>query len=536
MPFVWLFALLVLLVGNGCTNRERQADSSGATLVAEGYLRKSRRAQPLDKRIALLLGAAHISWRESGQGGVHEQVRQIYNAATAELAVLLMEAPSNATISVREPAAGYCVRLASGNRKQGIWDPRSFSKILLPRASKVETLREVVNPEGFGGILVGIRKVEDPGKWFLPRAGVSAPITVIADFENKSSATCDVTLTLYDPTRRDRALVASRERPLRGGFGAALAYYPNPRWLEYAALIDPARYEDREAIYIVQPYDPGKIPVVLVHGLISIPQMWFPVIAQIEKDPELRGKFQFWTFAYPTGDPVALSALRLREGLRKVYEVYPKTKSMVMVSYSLGGLVGKMQVQTTGDAVWQGIFKDDSARLEAELPPDSLVKRALVFKGNPRIERMVFICTPHLGTPLATGLLGRFGRGIIFAPAQLLRSVGSLAAASIAESIGQRGRFLPNSIWGLSPNSPLLLALYPLPVDAPFHSIIGNRGLDKIPLAKSSDGVVPYWSSHLAGAVSERIVPAQHVTACQNPETVDVLKRILRLHLREVNN
>ena len=261
-----------------------------------------------------------------------------------------------------------------------------FTKILLPRASKVEALREVVNPEGFGGILVGIRKVEDPGKWFLPRAGVSAPVTVIADFENKSSATCDVTLTLYDPTRRDRALVASRERPLRGGFGAALAYYPNPRWLEYAALIDPARYEDREAIYIVQPYDPGKIPVVLVHGLISIPQMWFPVIAQIEKDPELRGKFQFWTFAYPTGDPVALSALRLREGLRKVYEVYPRTKSMVIVSYSLGGLVGKMQVQTTGDAVWQGIFKDDSARLEAELPPDSLVKRALVFKGNPRIS------------------------------------------------------------------------------------------------------------------------------------------------------
>ena len=289
-----------------------------------------------------------------------------------------------------------------GSRESGIRG--LFTKILLPRASKVEALREVVNPEGFGGILVGIRKVEDPGKWFLPRAGVSAPITVIADFENKSSATCDVTLTLYDPTRRDRALVASRERPLRGGFGAALAYYPNPRWLEYAALIDPARYEDREAIYIVQPYDPGKIPVVLVHGLISIPQMWFPVIAQIEKDPELRGKFQFWTFAYPTGDPVALSALRLREGLRKVYEVYPKTKSMVMVSYSLGGLVGKMQVQTTGDAVWQGIFKDDSARLEAELPPDSLVKRALVFKGNPRIERMVFICTPHLGSSACYGV------------------------------------------------------------------------------------------------------------------------------------
>jgi hypothetical protein len=78
--------------------------------------------------------------------------------------------------------------------------------------------------------------------------------------------------------------------------------------------------------------------------------------------------------------------------------------------------------------------------------------------------------------------------------------------------------------------------LYPLPVDAPFHSIIGNRGLDKIPLTKSSDGVVPYWSSHLAGAISERVVPAPHVTACQNPETVEELKRILRLHLSAISN
>jgi hypothetical protein len=346
----------------------------------------------------------------------------------------------------------------------------------------------------------------------------------------------NVTLTLYDPTRRYRATVARKERVLTADFGAPLAHYANPRLLEYAALIDPARYEQREGLYLVQPYDPDKIPVVLVHGLVSIPQMWFPVIAQIEKDPELRGKFQFWTFGYPTGESVALSALGLRDGLRKAYEIYPKTKNMVMVSYSLGGLVGKMQVQTTGDAVWQEAFKDDAARLWAELPPNSLAMRSLVFKGNPRIERIVFICTPHLGSPLATGLLGRFGRDIILAPVRVLQGMGNMAVKSIAASIGPKGRFLPNSIWGLSPKSPLLLSLYPLPVQAPFHSIIGNRGLDKIPLKESSDGVVPYWSSHLAGAVSERIVPAQHVTACQNPETVEELKRILRLHLSATNN
>ena len=66
---------------------------------------------------------------------------------------------------------------------------------------------------------------------------------------------------------------------------------------------------------------------------------------------------------------VALLALRLRESLQRVYQVYPKTKNMVMISYSLGGLLGQMQVQTTGYAAWRGVFKADAGRLEAKLPP-----------------------------------------------------------------------------------------------------------------------------------------------------------------------
>jgi hypothetical protein len=67
-------------------------------------------------------------------------------------------------------------------------------------------------------------------------------------------------------------------------------------------------------------------------------------------------------------------------------------------------------------------------------------------------------------------------------------------------------------------------------IHAPYHSIIGNRGKPG-PLADSSDGVVPYWSSHLDRAQSEVIVPGPH-GACELPETIAELDRILRLHLR----
>jgi hypothetical protein len=528
-----LSALGLLL---GCASQESASEKANPVAAATAYLKQSREKQkPESERIGFLLAAARASLAALQTGAANAartEARLIYNTATTELTLLLQQSGRwNATTIVKGPDGTYGISFTSRNR--GIWDPAAFDAILAP--SKEKGLSNVVNPEGFGATVVGIHKPPDPRKWLLPRIGVSAAVTAIADFDDsRPPETVNVRITLYDPTKRDHAWIAKKERLLRADFGAPLAYYPNPWWIDYAALLDAARYEDREGLYLVQPYDPGKIPVVLVHGLMSIPQMWLPIINQIEKDPELRGRFQFWTYAYPTGDPVALSALGLRESLRKAYEIYPRTKNLVMVSYSLGGLVGKMLVQTTGATVWNEVFKNDAARLQTELPPDSLLKRTLHFKADSRIERIVFICTPHLGSPLAAGPLGQAGRSLILLPVQVLRGVGNVAGQSLAAAIGKKGAFLPNSIWGLSPKSPLLLSLYPLPVNPPFHSIIGNRGLDNIPLKESSDGVVPYWSSHLPRAASERIVPAQHVTACQNPETIEELKRILRLHLEQM--
>ena len=88
---------------------------------------------------------------------------------------------------------------------------------------------------------------------------------------------------------------------------------------------------------------------------------------------------------------------------------------------------------------------------------------------------------------------------------------------------------LPNSVTNLAPKSPYLAVLNKQSIQAPYNSIIGNRGKPG-PLVDSSDGVVPYWSSHLDGAQSEVIVPGPH-GACQLPQTIAELDRILRLNL-----
>ena len=88
---------------------------------------------------------------------------------------------------------------------------------------------------------------------------------------------------------------------------------------------------------------------------------------------------------------------------------------------------------------------------------------------------------------------------------------------------------MPTSVSGLSPRNPMLKVLDKQPIKAPYHSIIGDRGKGDSP--NSSDGVVAYWSSHLHNAHSERIVPGPH-GACELPETLAELRRILLFHLQ----
>src|SRR5436305_13424641 len=106
--------------------------------------------------------------------------------------------------------------------------------------------------------------------------------------------------------------------------------------------------------------------------------------------------------------------------------------------------------------------------------------------------------------------------------------MNALTSADQVQITGSSKR-LPNSTTGLKPSSPALAVINKARISVPYHSIIGDRGKGGCP--NCSDGVVAYWSSHLDGAQSEKIVPGPH-GSCQLPQTIAELDRILRLHLR----
>ena len=363
----------------------------------------------------------------------------------------------------------YRLRFAAGSQKEGTWDPGYFDFLRTPKQVHEKVAHQEARINDWGGVLVGVYKPADPRKYFLPLVGLAVPVTAALDFTPSAPGAGrvrDATLALYDPTRRTTVRVAGAQRPLAADFGAPLAYYPEPGLLlGFMAMIRPEKYENRAGLYMLEPYDPDRIPVILIHGLTSIPQMWVPTISAIESDPELRGRYQFWVFAYPTGDPIALSALKLRESLAQVYQLYPKTKDMVLISHSMGGLLSQMQAVTTRRVLWDDVFQGDADRLYAKVPADNVVKRALIFDANPRVHRIVFICVPHRGSDLATNWIGSFGIGLISLPGKVLGGAMDVVIAPLKKDVGLK--HMPTGINGLSPRSPVLLGLDTLPIHAP---------------------------------------------------------------------
>jgi hypothetical protein len=155
-----------------------------------------------------------------------------------------------------------------------------------------------------------------------------------------------------------------------------------------------------------------------------------------------------------------------------------------------------------------------------------VIKKALIFEANPYIERVVFFATAHRGSDLASLRISLMAASLIRLPATLTKRFDPELRKAVRE-INSSVRNIPTSIIGLSPKSQLLQGVSELPLAVPYDSFIGNRGKDQQPLAESSDGIVPYWSSHLPGARSETIVPTGH-DAFDSPQSVAGLLRILK--------
>lgn len=343
-------------------------------------------------------------------------------------------------------------------------------------------------------------------------------------------------LELYDPMRTSTVAVDGMTVPLETDTSTPLAWMaataPSPQGIK--GLMDPEALKSVQGLYMLQPYQKDKIPVVFVHGLISSPMTWLPMINGLMGDPKLRERYQFWYFSYPTGNPVLYSSVLLRQALLSAQATFdpqgtnPNFNNMLVIGHSMGGLLTKSLVQDTGDRLWNAITKTPIDQLS--LPPDTkdLVERMLFYKPLPFISEVVFISAPHRGSEMALGTIGKIGKALVTLPFTLLKVTTNLVTSLAKHGVTLPIAGAPTGIDGLSPKNPLLPLTASMPVAVPFHSIIGNE--EKAGVAGGSDGVVPYWSSHLDGAQSELIVKSGH-GAHEHPLAIREVRRIMLEHM-----
>jgi pimeloyl-ACP methyl ester carboxylesterase len=527
MSFRLITAGTCLALLAGCATTPQRARALIYTPAAK-TLREARSSQvAVEKRAADYLQVAATTAPLLGTGAQETPARETYNAAAAELTVLLRSADGGRLWNhpLKLPSGSGSCRLHLQPAGPDVWAPDYFTAFELPNEIERKGVKQINREEGVGGALVGVRAIS-PRENFAPFKGIAAPVTATVDFEG-----AEATLSLRRPTKQHATKVQGKLRPLAADYTAAIAYYrPPSNFLatKLMATFRPGNYVEKMGLYFLQPYDPDRIPVILVHGLASSPFMWAEVINKLEADPQLREHYQFWVFAYPTGYPPLYSAMRLREELARVDKLHPNHRGYVLIGHSLGGILAHMQVATVTRGMWEQTVGQPAKEVLGSTARDSLIQRTMIFQANPRIKRVVFICTPHRGSDTAISGLGRFGRSLIVLPLAITAPLReSLTDVDLTQFTGSARR-LPNSVSGLSPKNPSLKIVNSANITAPYHSIIGDRGKGDTP--NSTDGVVPYWSSHLDDAKSELIVPGPH-GSCELPQTIAELDRILRLNL-----
>jgi pimeloyl-ACP methyl ester carboxylesterase len=384
--------------------------------------------------------------------------------------------------------------------------------------------------DGLGAPLVAIGRdvyKDAQAEFALPR--IYYGVTAIARFEGRRCV-----ISFEDPLAVETVRFSGRTFPLAADFTVPVAVMlarNNPKKLELTRMLRPEKYAATARIARLQPYDPKKTVVLVVHGLMDTPATWTPMINTLRGDEEIRRNYQFWFFSYPSGYPYPYSAMILRRELDAIEKKFALHKPMVVIGHSMGGCISRLLLTDTDEKLWMQLFGKPVQDVTLKPETKKLFVETLVFSHRPEIGRVIFISAPLRGSEMATQRLGRLGSSLVKLPVTLL--IAGRDALKIMTLSGDDLplRRAPNSIDTLAPTNRFVKAINTIPMieGIPYHSIMGDRGRGDTP--NSSDGVVPYWSSHLEGAQSELVVPSNH-SAHQNRQTIEEVRRILKLHVR----
>jgi pimeloyl-ACP methyl ester carboxylesterase len=352
-------------------------------------------------------------------------------------------------------------------------------------------------------------------------------------------------LELHDPLDRKTIDIAGREIPLEADLSTPLAFFLNqPQFrdndLSTLGLLRPGDAKKLQGLYMLEPFDATKMPVVMVHGLWSSPITWMEMYNDLRSDPQIRQHYQFWFYLYPTGQPFWTSATQMREDLAVMRRELdpsrrcPALDQMVLVGHSMGGLVSKLQTVESADAFWQTMSEHPFAELNADPDTARALAGTFFFRPNPSVRRVVTLGTPHRGSEFSNEVTRWLGQTLITLPSKMLEGRNQLVANNRGYFRARAPIDIKTSIDSLAPDSPVLPVLLSA-APGPWVNYHNVAGLDPDPgwrkfLVGDGDGVVSLASARLDQTRqlrSQIVVPADHISVHRHPQSILEVRRVL---------
>jgi len=401
---------------------------------------------------------------------------------------------------------------------------------------------------GLGVPILGLQKYTPGTKINKDLALVSLvyPFTFIIKFVNfdMSKGTINAVPEFYDSFNDEYTQIEGQEIPLSKDYSLALAEstdsYQSISGIKY--MFNPAAMGDLQGLYLMAPYNPKKIPVLLVHGLMSSPGTWLEMLNTLLSDERIRENYQFWAYTYPTGQPIYYSEYQFRNSIMEVRKKYdPQNKDfgfnhMVIIGHSMGGLLTRLSVQDSkNDYLVNKVTGADVSKLELSDKEKQFLNEVGVFKPLPFVGCIILFATPNRGSDMATFTFSRIGSYFITLPTTVTQnSFSIIKEAAIASGLHPDDNPIPNGIDSLAPNSKYLDSSVDLPFkkNLEIHTIIGNQM--KAGEKSGSDGVVPYSSAHLDNVQSELVIKSDH-SSHQTAEGIKEVSRILLEYLNKLD-
>ena len=572
-----------------CLQRLAQADPSAEKMYALAelaYINGQRAVLAGDMSTALdrygesatsaytYLLDTRFDWERNPYDPQFRRACDVYNGALEQVLRILknlgeLRPGSTCVVETKEQSFDVSVVM------RGAWHEEDFGDFEFVSDYRVEGLKNHYRTYGLGVPLIAIRQNhpdQEPHEKYYP-SGLVFPVTALLRVMPQEGQAAVAggrrrcVLELHDPLVSSNIRVADRLVPLETDLSTPLGYFleqPIFKGKELATrgLLHPGPAQEIRGLYMLEPYDPQKIPVVMVHGLWSSPLTWMEMFNDLRGLPEVRNHYQFWFYLYPTGQPFWISATQFREDLMESRSTLDPQRQnseldkMVLVGHSMGGLVSKMQAIDSQEDFWNIVSQQPFDNLSASLEVRESLEKTFFFQANPSIQRVITIATPHRGSNFSNGRTQLLSRWLIDMPRKLVGARDQVLKDNPDLIVDRRLFLIDTSIESLAPESPVLPVMLNAAL-APWvkhHNIVGlvsheagELGVKERLVSRVSerivgddvgegDGIVEFANAHLENVSSEIVVDADHTGVHRHPRSILEVRRILMEHLKEVGH